>query len=334
MSREVPPSGNKRVDNLRKLLYRYALALTLAVAAIAALILSFADRKVSTGDKLTQIGTGLAASVIFALIYTLLANREYTELIRTEITDQLNNNRKETLKEIRHLNVLFLPTDQYPASKDFDLRFNKDLNRDLCSSSFYYFRGTSAKYIPARLEACTHNLEKVQVILLELTNPAAMDARARDRQRRPGDGGHTSSEIRDEILLGLVALFDCRKESDIEIGFTKITSPLRVEIFGDAIYRSPYRTPESQRNIHPETARFSNASQTYHIDREEFRRQFDLSSPHRFRSHDTDKDLCDFITTLGFPGIGIAELEVQRQAYKEFIGPFKESLARIGFSNE
>jgi hypothetical protein len=59
--------------------------------------------------------------------------------------------------------------------------------------------------------------------------------------------------------------------------------------------------------------------------------QMQASSPlKRFNSHDTDHDLCEFVDSLGFTGIGTAELEKQRAAYREFIAPFAASLVKVG----
>lgn len=321
------------VKRLRRRPYRYALALVLVGASLIALVLLYADKTVSLRDKFTQIGAGLAASIIFAVIYTILANREYAELIRAEIADQLTNHLNDVLHQIKQLNLVFLPTDQYPAAKEFDPRFNRDLTRDLCHSSFYFFRGTSAKYIPARLQVCDHHLESVQVILLDPRDSTTIEARATDRRKRPEYQGKTleviESEIRAEILLGFVALFDCREQCEIEVGFTVGTSPVRIEVFDDAIYTSMYKSAESQRNTHPETVRFSKDSQTYQIFRDECRRQMQLAaSRRRFTPHDSDRELCEFIASLGFGALGPAELEEQRQKYRTFIAPFSNALAR------
>jgi hypothetical protein len=284
---------------------------------------------------LTQIGAGLAASIIFAFIYTILANREHSELIRTEIAEQLSSHLNATLQQVAQLSELFLPTSSYPATKEFDLRFNEDLTNDLCTSSFYFFRGTSAKYIPARLKKCNHRLEVAQAILLNPADDATLEARAADRRRRPEYEGMTLSDIKvimkREILFALVALFDCRDVCDIEIGFSTTTSPVRIEIFDNAIYTSLYRSAESQRNTHPETVRFNRDSQNYQIFREELRRQLQLTSPHkRFTIHDTDDDLREFISPLHFGEVGTAELNEQRELYQRFIGPFTQSLAKVG----
>src|SRR5262249_24000421 len=154
------------------------------------------------------------------------------------------------------LNQLFLPTAQYGATRDFDHRFNNDLTHDLCHSRFYFFRGTSAKYVPARLRQCDHHLEVAQVMLLDPRDESTIAARAADRRKRPEYGGKSlegiAREIREEILVAVVALFDCRDICDIELGFSTTTSPVRIEVFDDAIYTSLYRSPESQRNTHPE----------------------------------------------------------------------------------
>jgi hypothetical protein len=313
--------------------YRYAIALVLACASIIALVLLYVDRSVSVKDKATQIGSGLAASIIFAVIYTILANKEFSELIRSEISTQLASHINDTLHQIMQLNQLYLPTNQYPAGREFDVRFNSDLTRDLSSSSYYFFRGTSAKYVPARLRQCDHRLQLAQVMLLDPRDGNAIEARAKDRRKRPEHGGKAllaiEHEMRSEILLALVALFDCRETCEIELGFSATSSPVRVEIFDDAIYTSFYRSAESQRNTHPETVRFSKDSQTYQIFQEECRRQLQFASPRRhFTAHDSDQDLCNFAATLGFADVGADELAKQRALYQEFITPFSNALRR------
>jgi hypothetical protein len=315
--------------------YRYALALVLACASIIALVLLYADQSISLEDKASQVGAGLAASIIFAVIYTVLANREYSELIRSEIEHQLTGHLTEVLHHIKQLNQAYLPTDQYAATKDFDERFNKDLSSDLCHSSFYFFRGTSAKYIPARLDICEHHLEKAQVVLLDPRDKNTIEARARDRRRRPEYHGKSlliiEEEIKNEILIAVVALFDCRDQCTIEIGFSTATSPVRIEVFDDAIYTSLYTSPDSQRNTHPEAARFSRDSQTYQIFRDECRRQLQLASSRRiFTTREEDRDLSEFLESLEFTGTGPAELNEVRSQYKTFIEPFSEALKAIG----
>ena len=327
-------SAGQATNPLRRLQrrpYRYALALVLACASLIALILLYADRSVSLKDKATQVGAGLAASIIFAVIYTVFANREYSELIRVEIAEQLAGHLNDILHHIRQLDQLFLPTDQYPATKEFDQRFNRDLTRDLCNSTYYFFRGTSAKYVPARLQNSDHRLEVTQVILLDPRDATTIEARAKDRRKRPESVGKSlaklEDEIRGEILLALIALFDCRDQCDIDVGFTSTTSPVRIEVFDNAIYTSLYGAPESQKSTHPETARFSKDSQTYLIFRDECRRQIQFaSSRKRFTTSESDQDLCSYITSLGFKSPTPAELEDQRVEYRNFIAPFAGAL--------
>jgi hypothetical protein len=338
MSRLAPSGSANSLRRLRRRPYRYALALVLTCASLVALILLYTDRSISFRDKATQVGAGLAASIIFAVIYTIFANREYAELIRAEISDQMVGQLDHILNQIRQLNQRFLPTDQYPATQEFDQRFNRDLTKDMCQSTFYFFRGTSAKYIPARLKGSDHHLEVVQVILLDPRDKATIEARAKDRRRRPEYRGKTlkniEDEIRGEILLALIALFDCRDQSDIEIGFSVSTSPVRIEIFDDAIYTALYTSTESQRNTHPETARFGRGSQMYVIFRDECRRQLQLAAPHRrFTTRETDSELLEFISSLGFTNIGRFELAKQRDLYESFITPFLNVIAVTGASS-
>lgn len=232
MNRSTPARRAGAVARLHRRPYRYALALVIASGSLVALVLLYADQSVSLKGKFTQIGSGLAASIIFAVIYTIFANREYSELIRAEIAGQLADHLNDILHHIKQLNQLFLPTDQYAATREFDPRFNRDLTRDLCQSAFYFFRGTSAKYVPARLWLSDHHLEVTQVILLDPRDNNAIEARAVDRRKRPEHEGKAlvaiEEEIRNEILIALVALFDCRDTCDIELGFSTITSPVRI----------------------------------------------------------------------------------------------------------
>jgi hypothetical protein len=332
LSRYDPVRRVRLVKGLQHRPYRYALALVLACASLIALILLYADRSIAPKDKLTQIGAGLAASIIFAVIYTIFANREYAEMIRAEIADQLADHLNDILHHIKQLNQLFLPTDQYPATRGFDHRFNRDITRDMCRSTFYFFRGTSAKYVPARLQLSDHHLDIAQVMLLDPRDHGTIEARAIDRRRRPEYDGKTlpeiQEEIKGEILLALIALFDCRDQCDIELGFSTTTSPVRIEVFDDAIYTSLYRSAESQRNTHPETARFGRNSQTYQIFRDECRRQLQLAtSRRRFTTRDTDLDVLEFVASLGFAGLGMTELNEQRETYRTFITPFSTALS-------
>lgn len=337
MPRPTEARRSSPLARLQRRPYRYALALVLSTASLITLILLSADRSTPTKGKLTQIGTALAASIIFAVIYTVLANREYAELIRAEIADQLTDHLDAVLSHIKQLNQMFLPTNQYPATKEFDSRFNHDLTRDLCNSRFFFFRGTSAKYVPARLRQCDHHLEVAQVMLLDPRDDSTIAARAADRRKRPEYFGKSPEsivdEIRSEILIAVVALFDCRDTCDIELGFSTTTSPVRIEVFDDAIYTSLYRSAESQRNTHPETARFGRESQTYEIFRDECRRQLQLAAPRQhFNTRDSDKQLCEFLVLLGYSGVDFNLLEDERKKYRAFIAPFSVSLSATGAS--
>lgn len=332
-----PAAKRPRTARLLHHIYRYALVLVLACAAIIALFFLQVDRSVPVKDKLTQIGSGLAASIIFAIIYTVLANREFTELVRQEISGQLSDHVTEIKREMSLLNQSFLPTDQYAATSGFDIRFNRAVTHDLRHSDVFFFRGTSAKYVPARLRLCSHHIDRTQVILLDPRDRDAIEARARGRRWRPEYDGKTitdiATEIRDEILQALVALFDCREHCEIEIGLANISSSVRIEIFDEAMYTSFYRTTESQRNTHPDTARFSKESQIYQVFRDESKRQMQLAAERRcFTNRDSEEDLIGYLVSLGFTDINTSGLSTQRQAYQEFIAPFTDQLKTIGVS--
>jgi hypothetical protein len=128
-----------------------------------------------------------------------------------------------------------------------------------------------------------------------------------------------------------VALFDCRDQCEIEVGFSAATSPVRIEVFDSAIYTSLYTSADSQRNTHPETARFGRDSQTYQIFREECRRQMQLASFRRkFTTREDDDALSEFVLSLGFQAVGQDEINAERAKYRAFISPFSGALANTG----
>ncbi len=147
MSKSAATGGRTRARGWQRRPYRYALALVLACASLIAIILLYADRSIPLKDKFTQIGAGLAASIIFAIIYTVLANREYAELIRSEIETQLEDHLTDILHHIKQLNQLFLPTDQYPAGQ---VRWGED-PRLACSRELLEETGLKGQVISTSL---------------------------------------------------------------------------------------------------------------------------------------------------------------------------------------
>jgi hypothetical protein len=173
------------------------------------------------------------------------------------------------------------------------------------------------------------------VISVDPRDDSAVNARAADRRRRSGSEGKTLSDIaqdiREEILSSVVALFDCRDVCSIELGFVANTSPVRMEIFDNAIYISLYRMTESLRSTHPATVRFAKESQTYQIFRDECRRQLDISAlRRRFTARDSDTELLEYLLSLGYPEVDVTQLHRLRQSHREFIVPFIRALETMG----
>ncbi|MES9541660.1 hypothetical protein [Actinomadura sp. NPDC000600] len=333
----MPPVRSllKKPPKPQKAPYLYALALTFATGALLALVLIFLDDSTTTRVKLAQIGTGLAASIMFAVIYTVLGNREYAELIRKEIATQLVDHHVTMLEQITQLNELFLPRSIYPPAAGFDQRFNRDLISDICSSREYIVRSTSAKYVPARIRHCDHNLEVVRVLMVDPRDRLAIEARAQDRRKRPEEAGRDLSsikhQIKSEILSSVVALFDSREHCEVEVGVVAGTSALRIELVDDAIYTALYRSPESLRSMHPETVRYGKSSQLYEIFKDECRRQLRWAQPiKRFTSGDDDDVLLAYLAGIGFSALESADLARIREDYEKFIANYATEIKKIG----
>jgi hypothetical protein len=335
MSKLESEHAAPRPPNPQKALYRYAFALAIVISAALSITFFVIDNETSTKVKLASAGASLGSSVVFALIFTGLANREFNQLIREEIRASFRAHSATLLTEIREWNRDYLPTDRYPGTAGFDSSFNRDLMRDLQASTLYTFRGASAKYVPVRVAHSGGTLTSLRVIVLNPNSGAAVQRRARDRAQNPKYAGVSAAELQGKLLTevraSVIALFDCRFTCAVDISFVDSEPAVtRLELLDGAAYVSLYHSGGSAVHAYPETVRFDRSNALYSVYLLETNRQFeDAPMRTRFGSRDGDSDLDRHLTSLGLGATSLDELATIRIANKAFADEFLTHLRSL-----
>jgi hypothetical protein len=320
--------------SLRRQLALYAIALSYAIALIAGIILTVQDPKLTSAEIASAIGLNLISSVVFAVIFVTLTARIQDRNLETSISELFADYSDRLLDRISEGYRSYYPSVQYPPSGDFNEVFNRDLTNSIEQSNYYFFRGPSPRYLPARIAATKRGLSRVHVAMLDPRSIRALTRRAADRMQRPGFKGKTIdqvvSDLRIELLTSIVALFDCRTKCPIHVIYTLDTAVTRAELCDDSIYLSWYHSPVSPGTVFPETLRFSAGSLVYETFKLDITRQFEIfDNGIIFSSTDTDEDLLAHLTLLTGELISAELLASWRSTYKEFIGKFELLLGDI-----
>jgi hypothetical protein len=321
----TPPS------KLRSWLARYAFALACSLAIMLAFVLVYQDPALGTKKVLSAVGLNLLASVIFALVFTVLSARVQERNLLDKLEEQFQQLSAEMQKGLQKTATQHVPTKTYEASASYQEQFNRDVSASLRATKLYVFKGTSAKYVPARVRACRQQPQQIRIVTLDPRNDAVIRRRAVDRQRLT-EFAHASLEelmrqVRDEIKMALVALFDIRHSCAIDIALCEETAVTRVEQFDDAAYISWYQAPTAAIYTFPETVRFEHGSFPYEVERLELNRRFEIGANIlRFGGSQGDAELCDILTQVTGERVLDDDLVRLRREYAEFIAPFESMI--------
>src|SRR3954469_10095725 len=136
------PSGPRTV---RRRLGRYAFWLGCAAALLLSFVLINVDRPPSAGQFFSAIGVNLFAAIVFALIFSSLSDRVQQENLRSELAEQFKLLKEDMRADLQRAAPTYVPTKTYRAASTFEDAFNRDITSALATTTFYGFRGTSAK---------------------------------------------------------------------------------------------------------------------------------------------------------------------------------------------
>jgi len=170
--------------------------------------------------------------------------------------------------------------------------------------------------------------------MLNIQSERALRRRAADRNYHKSLKTSTVNdilnELKREVLMSAVALYDCRHFCPIEIAYSTETAVLRTEVFDDAVYISWYQAPKSLNTPYPESQRFVAESFLYEVQRLEIFRRFEIAD-HKvtFNGDSTEDDLMMHLQTISQTSVSLNEISALRAEYSDFIKPFENFLSNL-----
>ncbi|MEO3862424.1 hypothetical protein [Acrocarpospora sp. B8E8] len=326
----------------RRKLEVYAFWLALVACFSVGIALTLFDDDLRQSAVLSSIGLNLIASVIFAVVFSWLSGnvqqRILLENVRAEQARSLAAQESATQSMLAKVSELstelfvklagyegrFMPQATYDASDDPVVAFNKDISRSLEQSSSYAFRGTSAKFVPIRLKKAPRgSLRSVKIIMLDPRSRPVLNARAAERmeQKNSNNGSIDAmiEDIKEEIFMSVIALYDCRLFCSPEIVFVQETTATRIELFDDAIYLSWYQGPESTTKRFPETLKFGRDTFLFRVFAQDFHRRHSLEdSVLRLTRETTESELMQQLSALIGRSCTSSDLVKWRAAHAHF----------------
>jgi hypothetical protein len=269
----------------RRFLYLLLFALLGIVAPLAVVYAVLGSEQGVVDELVLATCSGVVASAAWWSFFARYAEREARWLLTRELAEQrhvldskLSGLVREVERESRQARDQSFPRSVYPSTDEFDLRYNRDLTKDLESSPFYFFAGPSAVWVPARLElraadsAC--RLREVRVRIIDPASKIAMERGVLDRRRRLENEGKSTDEIeaelREHLILSHVGLWQARGSVSGPICISYESRPVlqRLELFESSFYDSNIDRQDRER--FPLSAAWSTANPGWKLAHEDF----------------------------------------------------------------
>jgi hypothetical protein len=300
------------------------------------LILVSQDEAVTRDAVLSAVGLNLIASVIFAVIFSVLSNRVQERSLDESIEQGFAEAYSRLSGEIARTNSTFLPVAVYDPlnpTGDFGDPFNRDVTRSLEASGFFAFQGPSARFVATRLLKSRRYPQQVKIAMLSPGNQLAISRHASDRIFWPGSGGKTAQDIaralRNELVVNVVSLFDCRNICPIDLLYYEDTAVYRYVMLDDAVYLSWYHSKRSVAMEMPESFQFASESFLYQSLRMDVMRRFEISqSKVHFEASQEDDFLIEHLSNVINERITSSDLAQWRNSYLEQSKSFAEYLEK------
>ncbi|WP_330330415.1 hypothetical protein OHS33_12210 [Streptomyces sp. NBC_00536] len=304
----------------RRFAARYAFGLGIVVCLASGAYLTMTNTADTVPQKLSDLGVSLVGSAVFAVVFALLSDRENRSLIRSEISLNFLEHSRSMLREWQSDNGLYLPDATYPATDGFDRAFNTALMEAFERSSSFYFRGTSAKYLPARIKASRRCPSSVKVFIPGPTAAAAVRTRVADRLKNPKYAASNAGELFDalleEMISSFVGLYDCRAYCSVDVAFSPDTSVTRVELTDSRVFVSWFHAPDADRRPFPLTVAFRPGSFAYQVHRLDLVRRHDIADDViHIRRDLTEREMCDLLSSRFARPFSPADLARYSEAY-------------------
>jgi hypothetical protein len=264
---------------LRKTLGWYTLVVALVITLLIGIVLAEQD-----SDVLSSIGLNLIGSAVFGAVFVAFRDWAAERNILESIEERFTALTVRVEERMAQSNQLFMPQKSYPPVNppdSFGDEYNTDVTRSLETSSFFAFHGPSARYVAARLLRAQHRVQEIKVAMISPANHRAIGRRASDRAGWLKFAGkpveNVETDLREELLINVVSLFDCRRICPVDIMYNEDTAVYRYVMFEDSVYLSWYHGPQSLQMEMPESYQFGNGSFIYSSLRLDLWRKFEMS---------------------------------------------------------
>jgi hypothetical protein len=297
-----------------------ALIVVLATAVIALLggfylswLLPIALSVLSTAVFNVAVGT-------YSRQHWLRVVRAESSAMLREFTERLANSSPQPLMK-------YAPTRAFDPSNEPQPGFNQEVGKGFVETEEYFFRGTSAKHTAVRLMQTKRHPSSLYLVLDNPQDQRAVHIRALDKKAQPRHSQkqveEIEREIRSEILMALVGLFDHRLGRTVTIAFALTPSVIRAEIFDHAAFVTLIDIKADDPFRFPETLRYDRGTDFYTLFKRDIQAQINSShTPIVMDRNFTGHQLADIVHSLAHdaentPGETLAKYRTRFQAFSK-----------------
>lgn len=286
---------------------KLATSFFITATVLIIILLFFVVSAVLSADKslqslLTSIAASLLASLVFTTLYTTVVENarrrsesrtraleienmrqitfeivtEATNSLFTEIEQRINKMLEEEATRLVGTWPELLPKDYFPPSDESDPHFMEKLGAAVARTQHYIFRGATARFVPALLRKYAHPDLDCSVLIIDPRADTAIQIYALNRYVKREKGKtleEFEEEIRQEIYMAIVDLFDLRQHFRIELGMCRDNLFYRSEIVDDGVFVSFY--VGERKMLYPPTYFYTKANGGFY--ESAFRRDFQQS---------------------------------------------------------
>lgn len=323
--------GNVQKDRFRVTLIKLArstLFLLLVLISVVLFTLGFVyEQKPLWSNTLIGIGASLLAACVFSLFYTWIVEKNVKEILNAELEERLSAHEEHSERrqeetalaieramrnvatDISHshydsiLRALpqFVPIKVYPAAISSNPDYLMHLIANIRHSSEYVFRGVTGRHLPALLMRSRPITGACQSIILDPRESDLIALYVRERfalqpQNRSAYEAKIS-EVRDEIFMSIVALFDISRFITVTVRLHRGPVYMRSEIFDQEAFLSVYGGNQS--TPFPATHVFHRDSYFYTVLRKDVQECESQRMPHiTLNASTTEAELNNFLSSI------------------------------------
>jgi len=334
---------------LVRLLEQYTLRFFVLLLVVFCFVLFYFGPQLLPAYKeaFISVSTSLLASLIFALLYSFIAERYHQAAVNEELAHSVKNAVMEirqaeqeyiqsivehTTAKIDALDRThyrdisthfrqFIPARSFPPTSRPEKEFNQLLTDELSHSRTYFFKGVTGRYISSRLAtARRHNLT-CKVLLSDPSNQDLLRLYVKDRFGPiPLDSKMNKhiEQVRREIFMTIIDLFDqTRLITSVEIKLYRGPVFYRTEILDGFFIVSFFTSHVPIPTAFPTTHLYKQDSFYYEAYLTDFNQTFELADKSiMINTRTTEQVLHTFLTEIGCDLATLPQLREEAEQFR------------------